>query len=404
MKILVLCNKSPYPPKEGGAIAMNALVEGLARAGNQLRVVAVSSDKFPVKAEDIPSDYCQKTKLEIVHLDLSIKPVDAFMNLFSKKSYHVQRFTSTAFAQKLTRILKEDNFDIIQLETLYMCPYIPLIRRNSKAKIVLRTHNIEHMIWEEIARDSRNPIKRWYLSYLARKLKTFEIDALHDADGIAAITDPDADYIRSQASEVPVETIHFGIFPEEYKNDFKPQSLPRDIFHIGSMNWLPNEEGIRWFLKDVMPYVHHLHDDLKLYLAGRMMPDWLLNYGRNNVVIVGEVENAVEFMTQHGIMIVPLFSGSGVRIKIVEAMLAGRAVISTSKGAQGLSCRDGENIMIADTRDDFVSAISKCLADPAFAVRLGENARKYILAEHNNLIVIEKLMAFYAKLLEEREA
>lgn len=399
MRILFICNKSPYPPKEGGAIAMNALIEGLARDGNKLKVIAVSSDKFPVKEDEIPADYYTKTGLEIVKLDLRINALDAFFNLFSKKSYHVQRFISAVFEKKLINILKGEEFDIIQLETLYMCPYIPVIRRYSKAKIVLRTHNIEHLIWEEIARGTRNPLKRWYLHHLARKLKTFEIDSLRDADGIAAITEPDARFIREKAPGLPVEIINFGVSLEDYNKEPASTVLPRDIFHIGSMNWLPNEEGIRWFLKNVMPEVNHLHPHLILYLAGRNMPDWLTNYGRNNVEVLGEVENAWDFMASHGTMVVPLFSGSGVRIKIVEAMLAGRAVISTTKGAQGLDCRDGENIMIADTRDDFVSAISRCLADPAFAKRLGDNARGFILKEHNNSIVIEKLSRFYQELM-----
>jgi len=399
MRILFVCNKSPYPPKEGGAIAINALVEGLARAGNKIRVIAVASDKFPVKEDEVPNDYCSKTGLEIVNLDLSINPLHAFLNLFSSRSYHVQRFISKVFEERLIAILKEEEFDIIQLETLYMCPYIPVIRKYSKAKIVLRTHNIEHLIWEEIARGTRNPIKQWYLYHLAKKLKTFEIASLRNADGIAAITEPDSRFIMAKAPGIPVEVVNFGVTLADYSKIPSSNPLPRDIFHIGSMNWLPNEEGIRWFLKNIMPEVNHLHPDLTLFLAGRNMPDWLTNYGRNNVEVVGEVEDAWDFMAGHGTMIVPLFSGSGVRIKIIEAMLAGRAVISTSKGAQGLGCRDGENILIADTRDDFVSAISRCLADPAFAKRMGDNARAFILKEHNNSLVIEKLSLFYGKLI-----
>jgi hypothetical protein len=171
MKILILCNKSPYPPKEGGPIAMNAIIEGLIEAGHQVKVLAINTNKYFIKENDIPESYRQKTGIETVYIDLSIKPLDALLNLFSKDSYHVQRFISKEFEKKLISILQNDTFDIVQLETLYISPFIETIRENSKAKIVLRAHNIEHLIWERVAEISSNPLKKLYLKHLAKKVK-----------------------------------------------------------------------------------------------------------------------------------------------------------------------------------------------------------------------------------------
>ena len=146
MKILLLCNKSPYPPKEGGPIAMNSIIEGLINANNQVKVLAINTNKYFTDIEKIPSDYRKKTNIEAVYIDLSIKPLDAFFNLFTNKSYHVERFITKDFENKLIEILKNEKFDIIQFETLYITPYIKTISKYSKAKIVLRSHNIEHLI------------------------------------------------------------------------------------------------------------------------------------------------------------------------------------------------------------------------------------------------------------------
>ena len=110
MKILLLCNKPPYPAFEGGPMAMNSIVTGLLEAGHQVKILAVNSEKFNVKASDIPEEYRQKTGIELIDVDLSIRPLRAFLNLFSKKSYHVERFISEDFKARLTEVLKKEQF------------------------------------------------------------------------------------------------------------------------------------------------------------------------------------------------------------------------------------------------------------------------------------------------------
>lgn len=154
MKVLFLCNKSPFPAREGGPIAMNSLIEGMIQAGHQVKVLAVNSYKYNVSLEEIPEEYKAKTGLELVFLDLKIKPLDAFLNLFSGSSYHVERFISPIFRKKLVAILQHHQFDVVQLETLFMVPYVGEIRKYSKAKIVLRAHNIEHLIWKRLSQQT----------------------------------------------------------------------------------------------------------------------------------------------------------------------------------------------------------------------------------------------------------
>jgi glycosyltransferase involved in cell wall biosynthesis len=397
MKIFVICNKSPYPAKEGGPIAMDSMIQGLINDGHQVKVLAINTNKYNIPIGDIPENYKKNTGIELAYIDLSIKPIAAFLNLFTNKSYHVERFISKGFEQKIIEILKQEDFDIIQFETLYITPYIESIRKHSNAKIILRAHNIEHLIWQRVASQTRNPIKKFYLKHLAKTLKKYEINALSQFDGIASITKKDATYFKKH-THTPVIDISFGIdlhgFPAQ-KKDFEFPSL----FHIGAMNWIPNLEGINWFLKNAWPAIHKEFPELKFYLAGREMPKQLSTANYPNVEIVGEVESATTFIQSKGIMIVPLLSGSGIRIKIIEGMTLGKAIISTAIGAEGINFENGKNIMIADDPKTFNDAVRKCLQDFKFTQDLGQNARKLIEEDHDNQKIMKRLVSFYRKKL-----
>ncbi|MCD4665894.1 MAG: glycosyltransferase, partial [Bacteroidales bacterium] len=246
MKILFLCNKSPYPPKEGGPMAMNANIEGLLKAGHQVKILALNTNKYFINENEIPEGYKKRTGIELIFKDLSVKPYKAFLNLFSKKSYHVNRFISKEFKEKLTDILTKESFDIVQLEMLYMTLYIDAIRKNSNAKIILRSHNIEHLIWARITSSTENTLKKFYLNYLTGKLKKYELESLNLYDGIATISKKDGDYFKNSGCNIPLTDIPFGLDISKYKSEKPAYEFP-SLFHLGSMNWMPNEEGIKWF-------------------------------------------------------------------------------------------------------------------------------------------------------------
>ncbi|MFZ4564664.1 MAG: glycosyltransferase, partial [Bacteroidales bacterium] len=167
---------------------------------------------------------------------------------------------------------------------------------------------------------------------------------------------------------------------------------------LGSMNWIPNQAGIRWFLKEVWPDVHRNFPELKYYLAGREMPGWMKLLQLPNVVVLGEVDDAREFLSSKAIMIVPLFSGSGIRIKIIEGMAAGKTIISTTVGAEGITCTPLRNIMVADSACDFFEAISLCVTDQSLCARVGKQARLLAEEAYDQDVIVRKLLAFYQQL------
>lgn len=397
MKVLFVCNKSPWPPKEGGPIAMNNLIEGLIERGHKVKVLAAITNKYSININDVPADYRKKTGLELAFINLQIKPVKAFLNLFSTKSYHVERFISADFEKKLIDILKKESFDIVQIEMLYMSPYLELIRKYSNAKVVLRAHNIEHIIWKRVAIEEKNIPKKRYLRHLANTLEKYERTILNQYDGIIPITRKDSIFFSNE-TDVPVEPISFGV--DFKKIPFHSDVVPEHaLFHIGSMNWIPNIEGVKWFLNDVWPEVSKQFPKLKIYLAGRETPEWLKNIKLKNVNVLGEVSDAYAFMESKTISVAPLFSGSGIRIKIIESMAMGKAVIATTIGAEGINYTNGENILIADTKKEFVKAIKKLYKDKKLALTIGQNARELVQKEHNIKETAQQLENFYEKML-----
>ena len=401
MNILLLCNKSPYPPSEGGPMAMNSVITGLLEAGHTVKVMAFNSNKYHVDADSIPEDYRQKTRIEFIDINLKLKLKEAFKNLFSDESYHVKRFISEEFKERLIQVLKNEQFDVVQLEMIYMTPYIETIREHSKATIVLRAHNVEHKIWERMAKKTVFFAKRWYINHLVRTLRKYEMGILDKVDGIAAITLTDAAYFR-RVTATPVIDLPFGVDIDKFQPVFEVGDTP-SFYHIGSMNWMPNEEGIKWFLKNVWDDVTKRIPEATLYLAGRNMPRWLRRTKKKNVVIVGEVPDAHAFVNEHNVAIVPLFSGSGMRIKIIESMALGKTVITTLVGAEGIQYSEFEDIIIADNEPKMVENICRLYQHPEEAEAIGLNARRLIEEVYDNKKIIKRLEIFYNELKSKRE-
>jgi glycosyltransferase involved in cell wall biosynthesis len=283
---------------------------------------------------------------------------------------------------------------------LYMATYLDVIRKYSKAPVVLRAHNIEHKIWQRIAENCPNPFKKIYLNHLYNALRRFEIGILNKMDGIVAITPVDARNLDRLSHSTNIISIPFGINLETLPE--KPvQPAEASLFHIGTMNWYPNEESIKWLITEVWPKVTKRLPEIELHLAGRYMPDWLTKLSIPRVTVDGEVPDVWEYMQRFSIMVVPLFSGSGIRIKIVEAMAAGKAIITTAIGAEGINYENGQHLLIAKDANSFTDAIVRLCNDKALRDSLSENARKLIAKEHDNNKLMQKLTAFYTELVKK---
>jgi polysaccharide biosynthesis protein PslH len=403
MRILQLCHKPPFPPIDGGCKAMDNLSQGFIKDGVELKILSIETHKHPFQANKINQEYIDNTAIEAVFVDTSLNVVDAVSNLITQDSYNITRFFSPDFDRKLVDILKHAKFDIIHLESLFMTPYMGTIRRLSKAPVVLRSHNLEYMIWERMAETSTNVIKKNYLKILASQLKKYEKQVLKDIDAIVSITKEDTERFKTLECCKPIITIPFGIDINNYiPNDLAVE--PNSVFHLGAMDWLPNIEGVEWFKDKVWDKVLLKNPELNLYLAGKNMPEDFAVQPKANTHVIGEVESAREFMNSKSIMIVPLLSAGGMRVKIIEGMALKKAVVSTSIGAEGIDCKHGENIFIADTPEEFVSVLTELNHHPELIKKVGENARKLVESNYNNGLLTARLIKFYDKFLENKQS
>jgi glycosyltransferase involved in cell wall biosynthesis len=403
MKVLQLCLKPPQPAKDGGCIAINNISRGLINLGTELKILTLSTHKHPFELEAFDEEFIQQSGIEGVYIDTKVNIVDAFSNLVTADSYNVSRFFSTDFDILLRKTLEADDYDIVHLESVFMTTYIHTIRRFSKAKIVLRSHNLEYMIWERLARQSSNPAKKVYLTHLAKQLKKYEINVLTGIDGIAAITDEDKSKYENLGCKKPMITIPFGINLSDYhayNENLKLDYNNFKLFHLGAMDWKPNLEGVAWFLEDIWMQTVQDFPNFSLHLAGRNMPDWLLENDYEKVTNHGEVESANQFMLDHDIMVVPLLSAGGMRVKIIEGMSLGKVVISTSIGAEGINCKDRENILIANNKEDFVNQLKWIQEDPERLKAIGQNARRLVEGYYDNESIMRDLYGFYVNLIQ----
>jgi len=398
VKILQLCHRVPYPFLDGGNIAMYQIGKSLAAEGHDLKILALNTRKHYVSPKTLPAWFTEKCSLESVDIDTSVKPQGVLLNLFQTSSYNITRFYSAAFGQKLAEVLSHQPFDIIQLESLFMTPYLDVIRKHSKAKVVMRAHNAEHVIWQRLADSEKPGWRKWYYRLLVNRLKKYETQTLNNLDAILAITPDDEKIFRIMGFNGPVAVVPVSIdLPgsRTTANTFEKLCL----FHLGSMDWLPNIEGVNWFLSECWPLINREHPNLKLFLAGRGFPDSIRRKKMANVICEGEIVDAAAYMDDKPIMIVPLLSGSGMRVKIIQGMAAGKVILSTSIGAEGIECLNGKNILIADTPEQMAEAVRYCLANKEALASISREAQQLVADKYSVKAIGEKLDGFYKKLI-----
>jgi glycosyltransferase involved in cell wall biosynthesis len=396
MKILQLCNKAPFPANDGSSIAISTLAEGLADNGTELHLLAINTKKHYKPDENVSIEFKQKTHYESVYRNADTSIAGAFSNLFSVQSYFVSRFFFKEYEAQLVKKLQDHTFDIIQLEGVFMASYIPTIKRYSKAKIVLRSHNVEHQIWERHLANEKTGIKKTYLLLQNKRLRSFEMKAFGDVDAIITITDEDKKTISGLFPAKPIHTCLTGINLENYR--FTEPKQTNTLFHFASMDWMPNIEAVDWFLKEVWDEVLKQQPEVKLVIAGRGMPERLKKINSANVTIIDNVKSSSEFYETYDIMLVPLWSGSGLRIKLVEGLAYGKAIITTTIGAEGIPYSAGKDMMIADSADEFSKAIMILLQNPGQKHELQRASRALAQEYFDYKVLAGKLISFYKNL------
>lgn len=399
MRVLQICPKPPLPLVDGGCIAIYNFSENLLKAGHELHILSCSTYKHPFIPSAYSPDFLENTHFESHEIDIRKHPKDLMNTLFSSRNYHVERFYDRKVEQRLIELLTVHRFDVIQLETIHMAVYLPAIKAHSDARLVYRSHNIEHHLVEQNALRAKNPLKKWYLKDEARKFRNFEWDAIPEFDGVACISEGDYQKMfNALAGNLPpAKVIPFGLNAIP-KQEISVNGSPLSYFHIGAMDWVPNIEGMMWFLNKVWKPLVRKYKHLQFELAGKdisLVPPPAV---RNHVNIHKNVEDAKAFMSAHQVMIVPVFAGSGIRIKVIEGLALGKIILTTSKGAEGIPCKDREHLLIANTPDEFISKIEDLEEGRIDVEQMRQNAMSFVSTHFNNERISAEIGNWYQEL------
>jgi glycosyltransferase involved in cell wall biosynthesis len=400
MNILIISNKAVYP-RDGGNLAMLNLAQGYAKKGHPVFILNMVTHKHSNRPEDISALKNQHIDVTGVSIDTHISIYKLIKNfLFSTKPYNLERFISTAFSEKILKLINQQPFDFIQLESLYTLPYINFIRKNYAGKIVYRPHNIEYLIWKENASYSRSLIKKMYFNLLSKRLKKFEQSCINTYDLLLPISHTDGLYYDQFKNNKPLFVTPFGISAEFYRNLNTQQKTKEEhptLLFLGSLDWIPNQMGLVWFIKNVLPKIRNKIPEIRLKVAGRNAPAWFIKkLAKHKVQYYGTIENASDFLLCDGLVIVPLFAGSGMRVKIIEAMALGKTIISTPKGAEGIKVTSNE-IIIAENAIQFAKSIVNLINNKEKQIEIGNFAKQRIKTDYDSDIIAENTLQFISQ-------
>lgn len=390
-RILILTNRVPYPLSDGGALAMRQVMDGYRRQGWAVYALMMNASRQFVPETDIRREFASLSGYRAVPVRTDITAAGVLRNLlFSRLPNHARRFYHPSFATAIREAVDEFRPDFIQVESVFLGEYLPLIRK-AGVPVVLRMHNVEHQIWRRLAGGTAHPLKKAYLRNMAARMKRYEEKAWSTYDALLPITQYDAEVAAPFSSPGRIHIVPFGIGtpPRPSPNDGEWQA-----YHLGAMDWLPNVEAVEWFLREAWPLVHAQHPGFRISFAGRQMPQHLLETDIPGVSITGYVPDAHAFISDKKVLVVPLRSGGGLRVKILEAMAAGRIVVSTDTGIQGIDAVAGVHYLAADTGAAFAAAIDWCLNNREEAAAIGQNAAILVQERYDAKAIASGLAAF----------
>ena len=385
MQVLYISQKPAFPIVDGGSFAINRLLLDLDElVDTEIDYLSITTKKHPISIDSIPPQIAKNITIHAVELDTSIKILPLLSSFFSALPFNLLRYKQKEFIGKIKELALSKNYNFILLDGFYTTAYLHELRTLTDAKIIYRSHNIENQIWSELAGITTNKWKRIFLNILAKKVKKYE-GKIHEAvDTIAAICQTDADYFKSFATS-KVQVIPVSILP------VKPATTitNNELCFIGNFNWFPNVEGISWFIDNVFSTLKNEYPNITLHIAGFGSRESLAAYNNKGIVIHGAIDDVPTFIKSHGIFISPIFYGSGIKIKVLEAMNASVPVVLSKKSAEGINFPNSSSFFI--TKEEAYTQLKKLLDNPT------ENDANRMLMSHiiktqfTQDIVIDKL-------------
>ena len=383
MKILYIAPKSPAPIIDGGCFAMMECLKALSQLA-EVDGIILETYKHPYtkESERILKQYLKK--ITVVRINTEIKPTSALVNFILSKNYNLSRFKSKKLYREMAGNLGE-KYDYIVCDSLFAAAQLSHFDFADLPPVIIRSHNVESEIWKLQANLETSVLRRFYLRQLEKTLRKEEREILNRAAVIWAISEEDRQWITGHTNQknallLPVSVTLNPEIEVDYQN--------RGFFHLGSMDWKPNQEAVNYLVKKI--WSNPKVSGFKLKIAGSKSEHFGF-YATNSIEVVGWVKDSNSFMAKSGTLVTPILSGSGIRIKLLEAMALGIPCITTKLGASGIDIPKS-GIQIAHTEESFVEIILKFHEDGQLRQEVGSRSRDYISKYHSfdNCIALMK--------------
>jgi len=401
MRILFLTPQCPYPPRQGTSIRNYNLIANLAsghevhllsfeaslgrREGGPLHQLCRSVELVPAPAHSLPK--------RLRALFLSPLPDMAL------------RLASSVFRSRLDALLAARSFDVVQVEGIEMARYG--LRAKALAPhslLVFDDHNAEYVLQRRAFETDRRDPRRWvgalYSLIQWRKLRRYEAMVLRKADRVIAVSQADREALRRLAPEVPIAVIPNGVDLDYYRPQaVRPLPLgPHSLVFTGKMDFRPNVDAVLWFWREVLPLIRAQIPDVHFYVVGqrphpRLRP---LLYDPA-VTITGYVDDVRPYIAGATLCVVPLRIGGGTRLKVLEAMAMGKAIISTSLGCEGFELTPERELAVADEPEDFARRTVELLRDEATRREMGQRARRFVEERYDWRLIVPLLEQVYER-------
>ncbi len=384
--ILFLTTRFPYPPDDGGKIDTLTNIKILAKNYNVYLFYIGNKDKKEKELE-------KHTKLQGLNSysrDVKNNLIGIFINLFCKIPYTISKYHDYKIYKKIEEIIKEKNIDIVFIDHLHMAFYGVLIKEKyPKIKLILREHNTEFIFWKRVFKEERNILNKLMFWWQSLKMLNYEKEITNIFDRCFMISPTDQFNLKKVTPNVKTEVIPTAIVIQDYKLPQVVGIIPYSILFIGSFSWLPNLQGLLWFLREIWSEIRETFPKAKLFIVGKNPSKEISEYQNNDVIVTGYVNDVKPWIAKAEIFLVPLFSGGGIRIKILEAMAIGKPIVSTSIGAEGINVINMKNIIISDNKENFIKSIKLLFCNKKIRDNLSKNSRK-LIEEKYSFEVIEK--------------
>jgi sugar transferase (PEP-CTERM/EpsH1 system associated) len=399
VKILFVTPYLPTPPRFGGQRRMHGLMAELARRQEVSVLSFVEPGDEAVESTRATREYCAMVvtvPTAILNHRAIAKRLSQLRSLLSVRSYESRIHQKREMQRALDGLLANHRFDVVQFEFSQMAGYEVKASPRSP-RLCLDEHNIEYDVLRRTAGADVGVVRRVYNAVNWRKLRVEERRAWLRFDGCAVTSARDERLLASHAPGAKTAVVPNGVDIDSF-SPMSTASEPDTVLFFGAINYYPNSDGVLFFLRSVWPELKRMRPSVRLRVVGPKPPPAIAGWRDSSVDIVGYVDDVRTHIARAAVVIVPLRIGGGTRLKVLEAMALGKAVVSTTLGAEGIDAQHERDILIADDATGLAHQIARVLSDDALAQRLGDRARSLVVQRYSWRSSVERLTNFYGEL------